>query len=72
MDDKKDKIRERAHQLWESEGRPHGAHDEHWRRAQAEHDATHRQADIAETDHHDAGAREPQNKVLKQPGQKRK
>ncbi|WP_442981305.1 DUF2934 domain-containing protein [Rhizobium sp. S152] len=53
MDDKRDKIRERAHEIWESEGRPHGAHDEHWRRAQAEHDATHQQADAAEGDHHE-------------------
>jgi hypothetical protein len=27
------KVRERAHALWEKEGRPHGKHLEHWARA---------------------------------------
>lgn len=26
-------IRERAYRIWESEGRPDGKHEEHWRRA---------------------------------------
>lgn len=26
-------IRRKAYELWESEGRPEGRHDEHWRRA---------------------------------------
>ena len=30
------RIRERAHQLWEEEGRPEGRADEHWARARAE------------------------------------
>lgn len=29
-------IRQRAYELWESEGRPEGRHDEHWHRARAE------------------------------------
>ena len=29
-------IRERAYHLWLEEGRPHGRHDEHWRRAERE------------------------------------
>ena len=29
-----DAIHLRAHEIWESEGRPTGLHDEHWRRAQ--------------------------------------
>lgn len=29
-------IRERAYRLWESEGRPDGKHDDHWRRASEE------------------------------------
>jgi hypothetical protein len=29
-------IRERAYHLWLEEGRPHGRHDEHWRRAECE------------------------------------
>ena len=28
-----DRIRERAHAIWISEGRPEGQHDDHWRRA---------------------------------------
>jgi hypothetical protein len=28
-----DRIRARAHAIWDSEGRPEGRHDEHWRRA---------------------------------------
>ena len=26
-------IRRKAYEIWESEGRPEGRHDEHWRRA---------------------------------------
>lgn len=73
MDDKQQKIRQRAYELWENEGRLHGAHDEHWRRAQAEHDATHQQADAAEGDHHQTVAgEERQQKLSKQPVPKRK
>jgi len=38
-DDRDQRIRDRAYQLWEREGRPHGQHDEHWRRAAAEIEA---------------------------------
>ncbi len=31
-----DRIRERAHRIWEEEGRPHGRHEEHWQRARRE------------------------------------
>jgi hypothetical protein len=27
------RIKERAYQLWEAEGRPHGKHEQHWQRA---------------------------------------
>lgn len=37
--DREERIALRAHQLWEAEGRPHGSHDEHWRRAAEEIDA---------------------------------
>lgn len=30
------KIRERAHSLWEREGKPRGKHLEHWLRAKSE------------------------------------
>ncbi|WP_342643669.1 DUF2934 domain-containing protein [Rhodoligotrophos ferricapiens] len=33
MGDREQRIRERAHQIWEQEGRPEGRHDEHWERA---------------------------------------
>ena len=32
-------IRERAHQIWERENRPHGKHHEHWLQAKAEIEA---------------------------------
>jgi len=31
-----DRIRARAHQIWEEEGRPEGRSDEHWERAKIE------------------------------------
>jgi hypothetical protein len=33
------KIRERAHKIWEAEGRPHGRDREHWERAAREIEA---------------------------------
>ncbi|WP_142849336.1 DUF2934 domain-containing protein [Telmatospirillum sp. J64-1] len=33
------RIRERAYQIWESQGRPEGRHDDHWAQAAAEIDA---------------------------------
>ena len=38
------RIRDRAHQLWEQEGRPEGRADEHWERARAELAADEREA----------------------------
>jgi hypothetical protein len=34
--DKEARIRERAYEIWVSEGRPHGRDAEHWQRAEAE------------------------------------
>jgi len=31
-----DRIRERAYQIWESLGQPHGRHDDHWLQAERE------------------------------------
>lgn len=31
-----DRIRTRAYQLWEEEGRPEGKHEDHWQRASRE------------------------------------
>ena len=36
--DRDEKIRKRAHAIWEAEGRPSGAHDRHWRQAESEVD----------------------------------
>lgn len=38
-EDREQRIRERAHRIWEEEGRPEGREDEHWRRAEREIDA---------------------------------
>jgi len=32
--DREARIRERAYHIWVEEGRAHGSHDEHWRRAE--------------------------------------
>lgn len=34
--DLEEMIRQRAHAIWEREGRPHGRHEEHWQMAAAE------------------------------------
>jgi hypothetical protein len=40
--DRHAEIAKRAYAIWEREGRPSGAHLDHWRRAEAEFDATQR------------------------------
>lgn len=35
-DERQERVRQRAHEIWEREGRPHGKHDEHWRLAREE------------------------------------
>ena len=39
MDDRNEKIRKRAHEIWEEEGRPEGREYSHWLRARTEIDA---------------------------------
>lgn len=39
MSDREARVRERAHQLWEQEGRPHGRDADHWDQATREVDA---------------------------------
>ncbi|HEY0525129.1 MAG TPA: DUF2934 domain-containing protein [Stellaceae bacterium] len=34
--DRENRIKERAHAIWERAGRPHGQHDRHWAQAEAE------------------------------------
>ncbi|PEQ14569.1 hypothetical protein B2G71_03070 [Novosphingobium sp. PC22D] len=33
MSDKTDRIRQRAHEIWEREGKPDGRHEDHWAEA---------------------------------------
>ncbi|MER8408865.1 MULTISPECIES: DUF2934 domain-containing protein [unclassified Mesorhizobium] len=39
MTDRQERIRQRAHAIWEQAGRPDGAHQQHWDQATAEIDA---------------------------------
>jgi hypothetical protein len=39
MDHKVERVKTKAHEIWEREGRPAGRHDEHWRQAEAELEA---------------------------------
>ncbi|MFA6156888.1 DUF2934 domain-containing protein [Mesorhizobium sp.] len=32
-DDRQERIRKRAHQIWQEEGQPAGQHERHWRQA---------------------------------------
>jgi hypothetical protein len=32
-EDRHEKIQQKAYQIWEREGRPHGEHDRHWQQA---------------------------------------
>lgn len=41
MADSENWIKQRAYELWEADGRPHGKHDEHWQQAAAEFKAKH-------------------------------
>jgi hypothetical protein len=34
VDDREQQRRERAYKLWEDEGRPQGAHENHWQQAE--------------------------------------
>ena len=36
-DKKEEKIKKRAYELWEAEGRPENRHHEHWSKAKQEH-----------------------------------
>jgi hypothetical protein len=39
LEDRETRIRQRAHAIWEAEGRPEGQDEAHWKRAAAEIDA---------------------------------
>ena len=38
MEDREQRQRERAYQLWEAEGRQDGSHEDHWQRAEGQHE----------------------------------
>jgi hypothetical protein len=51
--DKEQERRKRAHRIWEDEGRPEGQHEDHWRRAEQQHEATEQEAsDVTEANEH--------------------
>ncbi len=45
MNEKEQQQRERAYKIWEEEGRPEGAHEDHWRRAQEQHELAEQASD---------------------------
>ncbi|MDM9628555.1 DUF2934 domain-containing protein [Rhizobium sp. S152] len=45
MDDNEQQRRERAYKIWEDEGRPEGAHEDHWRRAEGQRELTEQASD---------------------------
>ncbi len=51
--DRDQNRRERAYKIWEDEGRPEGRHEDHWRRAEDQHEATEQEAaDVTEANEH--------------------
>ncbi|MBX6370492.1 MAG: DUF2934 domain-containing protein [Rhodospirillales bacterium] len=46
---REERVRERAYEIWEQEGRTHGRDAEHWRRAEAEIAAEERQTTSTES-----------------------
>jgi hypothetical protein len=45
MSDKEQQQRVRAYKIWENEGRPEGLHDEHWKRAEDQHELTEQESE---------------------------
>lgn len=49
----KEQQRERAYKIWEDEGRPEGLQEDHWRRAEDQHEATEQEAaDVTDANQH--------------------
>jgi peptidoglycan hydrolase CwlO-like protein len=44
---KEEKVRQLAYKIWEEEGRKTGLHNDHWLRAEKEHELTEQQAEEA-------------------------
>lgn len=70
MSDRDRRIRERAHALWEAEGRPHGKDVLHWDQATAEIDSMDLQVDDAEHDSESAIEVIEEAKIRKSEAQK--
>jgi hypothetical protein len=51
------RIRERAYEIWENEGRPEGREDEHWQQARMEYSEAREEAPARNAG--DPGARDP-------------
>lgn len=45
MDDREKQRRERAYKIWEDEGRQDGAHEDHWKRADDQHQLAEQESD---------------------------
>jgi hypothetical protein len=51
--DRDQERRERAYKIWENEGRPEGRHEDHWQRAEDQHEATEKEAaEVTEANEH--------------------
>ena len=59
--DRQERIRHRAHEIWEKQGRPHGADYQHWDQATREIDAE----DAAKKPAAKAGASKPAKPAAK-------
>lgn len=68
------RVRELAYQIWESEGRPEGQHDRHWRMARslAETEAGKSQANEAPVQPRFEGEQEPEKPAILQQPPRRK
>ena len=45
MDGREKRIHERAYKIWEDEGRPDGQHDDHWKKAEVQHEMTEQESE---------------------------
>ncbi len=52
--DNDQKRRERAYRIWEAEGRPDCKHEDHWQRAEEQHEKTEGQAEEVTQTNQDA------------------
>jgi hypothetical protein len=68
--EKHKRIEQRAYAVWQSEGQPHGKHDEHWRRAALQIDAEENGHIAAKTAEQSKERRSPKQGAAK-PGRKK-